>query len=138
MTTQVNEVSAISSLLFAEDITTSNITTYVAINACSMATNDAYEAPQDGCIRGLGVTVETAPGGSYVLTFCVYVGGTATTCTTTITGTATTAYAAFDNKTAMVKAGDAIKCYIKESNSSAAAVNNILVYVLYQMGASNI
>ena len=138
MTVQVNEISAISSLLFAEDIQTGNITSYVAINAASMNTNDAYEAPQDGCIRGIGVTVETAPSGSYILTFAVYVGGSVTTATTTITGSATTAYAAFDNKTVLVSAGDAIQCYVKEDNSSATAPDNILVYVLYQMGASNI
>ena len=138
MTVQVNEISAISSLIFAEDITAGDIASYTSISACGLTTNDAYEAPQDGCIRGLGVTIKTAPSGSYVLTFAVYVNSSVTTATTTITGSATTAYAAFDNKTVLVNAGDAIQCYVKEDNSSATAPDNILVYVLYQMGASNI
>ncbi len=132
------DVSAIATLIFAEDIGATVVTTATAINAASLNATDAYEAVQDGCIRGLGVTIEAAPTGSYTQTFTVYVAGTATSVTTSLTSTATTAYAAFANNIATVKAGDTIKCYITESSSSGTNCENVLVYVLYQLGASNI
>jgi hypothetical protein len=130
------EMSGIVALHFAVDATVAY--TKDALNDIVVAGLDAltsYNAIQDGEIRGIDVTFETAAAESAEV--AVTIGGTEGNAKVTM-GTDTEKAERFDKGTMSVSKDDKIGVSVKDTSATPTAIDNISIVVYLQLGKTEI
>jgi len=130
------EISGVIALHFAQDATgafTKDVLNDITVAGLNALTS--FNAVQDGEIRGIDISFETAAAEG--ATVAATIDGTEGDASID-TGTDTEACERFDRGTMQINEGDKIGVSVKDTSTTPTAINNISIVVYLQLGRSNI